>query len=134
MDRNMTNHIDMRKDWIIVKHKIPQEIAAFLEDAFYIMEIRQRVGEYKGITFQVHSREQNHSIPHVHASYGEFEISIAIEDGKILCGNLPAKRAKLAAEWVKSNREKLLADWKDYALSATAIMTKSLINTEDDID
>lgn len=129
---NMTacNNLDMRNDWIVVKHSVPQEIVAFLDDAFYIMEIRQRVGEIKGISFQVRSREHNHSIPHVHASYGEYEVSIAIEDGKVLSGNLPAKREKLASEWVKSNREKLLTDWKNYAFSATAVMTKSLINTE----
>lgn len=125
---NTLDHIDMRKDWIIIKHIIPQEIAAFLEDVFYIVEIRRRVGECKGIMFQVRSREQNHSIPHIHASYGEFEISIAIEDGRILSGNLPANRMKLASEWVKSNKEKLITAWKDYAVSATAVMTKSLIN------
>lgn len=134
MPNSTTNHIDMRKDWIFIQHTIPREIAAFLEDAFFIVEIRQRVGEIKGISFQVRSREHNHSIPHVHASYGEYEVSIAIEDGRILSGNLPAKREKLASEWVKENKEKLLADWKNYTLSATAIMTKSLLNTVYDIE
>lgn len=132
MPNSTTDHIDLRKDWIIVQHTIPQEIVYFLENAFYIVEIRQRVGEHKSITFQVRSREHNHSIPHVHASYGEYSISIAIEDGRILSGNLPAKREKLASEWVKSNREKLLADWHNFALSATTIMTKSLLNTFSD--
>lgn len=132
IENRTTDKIDMRNDWIVIKHIVPQEIAAFIEDAFFIVEIRRRLGEYKGITFEVHSREQNHSIPHIHASYGEYEISIAIEDGRILSGNLPAKRAKQASEWVRTNREKLLADWKNYALSVTAIMTKSLINTEYD--
>lgn len=134
MDMTGCNNLDMRKDWIFIQHTIPQEIATFLEDAFFIVEIRQRVGETNGISFQVRSREHNHSIPHVHASYGEYEVSIAIEDGKILSGNLPAKREKLASEWVKENKEKLLADWKNYTLSATAIMTKSLLNTVYDIE
>lgn len=72
MPNSTTNHIDMRKDWIFIQHTIPREIAAFLEDAFFIVEIRQRVGEIKGISFQVRSREHNHSIPHVHASYPDF--------------------------------------------------------------
>lgn len=59
---------DMSKDWIIAKQNVPPEIVIFLNESFYIVEIRRRAGEIKGIAFEVRSREQNHSLPHVHAS------------------------------------------------------------------
>ncbi len=29
--------------------------------------------------------DKKHSMPHIHAEYGEHEVSIAIEDGSVLC-------------------------------------------------
>lgn len=55
---------------------------------------------------------KKHSIPHIHAEYAEYVASISIEDGKILSGQLPAKKLKLVAAWVEIHREELLADWK----------------------
>lgn len=125
---------DMSKDWIIAKQNVPPEIVSFLNESFYIVEIRRRAGEIKGITFEVRSREQNHSLPHVHASYGEYSISITIEDGKVLSGNLPKKHEKTAVAWVLANKEKLLSDWKSFTMSATSMLTQSLLNTGFDND
>lgn len=55
---------------------------------------------------------KRHSIPHIHAEYGEHVASISIEDGKILSGQLPAKKLKLVEAWVEIHKEELLADWK----------------------
>lgn len=126
----MLDDYDMRNDWIMVKHSIPKEIVSFLTDAFFISEIRRRVGDIKGITFEVRSREQNHALPHVHASYGEYSISISIGDGRILSGNLPRKHEKSASAWVLAHKEKLLTDWNNYAISATSMLTQSLLNTD----
>ena len=86
---------DMRNDWRIIRCSVPQEIVVFLNKVFLLEEIRRRVGKINGITFEVRSQEQNHSIPHVHASYGEYSVSIAIEDGRIMSGNLPKSMKKL---------------------------------------
>ena len=82
---------DSKNDWTILKltGAIPKEIAEFLEDVFQIVEIRERVGTIRGIKFEVRTREQNHNKPHVHAEYDKYSISIGIEDGEILAGNLP---------------------------------------------
>jgi len=125
---------DFHKDWRITKCSVPLEIVSFLNEAFFIVEIRRRVGKVKGITFEVRSREQNHSVPHIHASYGEYAVSIAIGDGIILSGNLPKKRERIASEWVIAHKDRLLSDWKNYAVSATSIMTQSLLNTDFDRD
>ena len=130
----MNEHYDMKNDWIFTQSTVPPDIVSFMKQAFFLLEIRRRVGEINGLSFEVRSREQNHSVPHVHASYGEYSVSIAIEDGRILEGNLPPKREKMASEWVRKHKEKLLSDWRNYAMSATSVQTKSLLYTDFDAD
>lgn len=55
---------------------------------------------------------KKHSKPHIHAEYGEYEVSIAIDDGAILGGELPRSKMKLVQAWIEIHREDLLADWK----------------------
>ncbi len=55
---------------------------------------------------------KKHSMPHIHAEYGEHEASIAIEDGFVLGGTLPPGKMKLVQAWIEIHREDLLADWK----------------------
>lgn len=123
---------DVDKDWRITQYRVPTEIVSFLKETFFIVEIRRQVGKEKGITFEVRSREKNHSLPHIHASYGEYSISIAIHDGKILSGNLPKKHEKMASAWVIANKDKLLNDWCNYSMSATSMLTQSLLYTSFD--
>jgi len=55
---------------------------------------------------------KKHNRPHIHAEYGEYEASIAIDDGSILSGNLPSAKLKLVQAWIEIHREDLLVDWK----------------------
>ncbi|HDL64075.1 MAG TPA: DUF4160 domain-containing protein [Proteobacteria bacterium] len=55
---------------------------------------------------------KKHSRPHIHAEYGEYQASIAIDDGDVLGGNLPRSKMKLVQAWIEIHREDLLADWK----------------------
>jgi hypothetical protein len=56
--------------------------------------------------------DKRHSRPHIHAEHGEYEASIAIDDGAVLSGNLPPSKLKLVRAWVEIHREDLLVDWK----------------------
>ena len=123
---------DWHEDWRIKRLSVPQEIVKFLVDSFFITEIRRRVGKVDGMSFEVRSREHNHTVPHLHASYGGYSVSIGIEDGKVLNGNLPKKREKLASEWVLAHKEELLTVWKNYSMSATSMLTQSLLNSSFD--
>jgi len=38
---------------------------------------------------------QHHNVPHFHAKYAENEVSISIEDGEVLAGELPRKQLRL---------------------------------------
>lgn len=115
-------------DWIIEKRSYPQEIVLFLEKTFEIFEVRGRLGSVKGILFFVHSNEANHSVPHIHAKYGEYEISIEIATSKVLCGNIPVKQQKTAISWVCKNKEKLLNEWNGLVISASSSLTKSALD------
>lgn len=53
-----------------------------------------------------------HSLPHIHAKYAEFEASIGIRDGEVLAGKLPHKQLRLVQAWIELHRDELLADWE----------------------
>ena len=114
--------------WEIECFKYPADIRRFMTDVFEILNIRAQVDYVNGIKFIIHTNEANHSTPHVHAKYGKYEISISIETGEVLVGNLPAKNQKKAVEWVKNNRDKILNDWNDIAISAISVGTKSMLD------
>jgi hypothetical protein len=54
---------------------------------------------------------KRHQRPHVHAIYAGAEAVVAIPDGELLEGNLPAHRMKLLLAWLEIHREDLMADW-----------------------
>ena len=54
---------------------------------------------------------KHHQLPHIHAKYAEFEVSIGIEDGEVLSGELPRKQLRLVQAWIELRRDELLADW-----------------------
>ena len=62
--------------------------------------------------------DKEHNPPHIHAFYGEFEASFAINDGLILNGNLPKNGRKLVKQFV--NRYK-----KNYSKCEIQVITKS---------
>jgi hypothetical protein len=43
--------------------------------------------------------------------YQNFKASIAIEDGRVLAGDLPPKQLRLVQAWVELHRDDLFADW-----------------------
>lgn len=113
--------------YILAKRDLPVDIVAFLNSVFEIYEIRGRVGQLGAIKFEVRSKEKNHTIPHVHATCNEFNISIAIETGEILTGNLPGKNEKIAVRWVLDHKDSLLSTWRDFAFSAKTSMSGSAL-------
>ena len=55
---------------------------------------------------------KQHHTPHIHAEYGEFEATLAIEDGEILGGKLPNNKLKLVQAWIEIHREDLMVNWR----------------------
>ena len=54
----------------------------------------------------------DHSPPHFHAIYGEFEAIFLIETGRLLQGKFPRTATKLVQEWTEINRNALVEDWQ----------------------
>ncbi len=55
---------------------------------------------------------KKHSRPHIHAEFGDTSATIAIEDGAVLGGSLPAAKMKLVQAWIEIHREDLMANWR----------------------
>jgi hypothetical protein len=54
----------------------------------------------------------DHSPPHFHARYGEFEATININTVEVIQGQLPRRALNLVQEWAMIHREELLEDWR----------------------
>ncbi len=72
------------------------------------------VSQFYGIIIYLY-RELNgqHHMPHVHAQYGEFELSVTFE-GDIIAGEFPHKQRKLVEAWVALHEMDLRSAWKEY--------------------
>ena len=53
----------------------------------------------------------DHSPPHFHAKYGEFEVTVGIETG-IVQGQFPKRALGHVLEWYELHKDELLADWE----------------------
>ena len=53
----------------------------------------------------------DHSPPHFHAEYGEFEAVYTIETLDILRGHLPRRAHSMVVEWALDHRPELRANW-----------------------
>ena len=110
---------------------IPIELSKFLLDLFEIYEVRGTIGNWKGIKFEIHSKETPHNNPHIHASYGEYNISVDILTLKVK-GRMPTKKQKYAIEWVKQNKEYLLGKWKDIKIDSKLPFTNSALSFKEE--
>jgi hypothetical protein len=54
----------------------------------------------------------DHSPPHFHARYGEFEATIDLATLEVRKGELPSRALNLVQEWAMIHREELLEDWR----------------------
>ncbi len=54
----------------------------------------------------------DHVPPHFHATYGEFEAQISINDFRIIEGYLPPKALALVIEWASIHNIELDENWK----------------------
>ena len=66
------------------------------------------VSRFLGIAIAILYRD--HDPPHFHATYGEFEITVTISDGRVR-GAFPPRGKALVLEWLQLHRDELLANW-----------------------
>jgi hypothetical protein len=52
----------------------------------------------------------DHSPPHFHAKYGEYEITVDIHTG-VVAGKFPKRALRHVLEWYELHKDELLEDW-----------------------
>lgn len=52
-----------------------------------------------------------HGVAHFHAVYGDYEVSIEVESGKVH-GEFPNRALRLVLEWAALHRRELLENWQ----------------------
>ena len=67
------------------------------------------ISRFLGIVIRIYYRD--HSPPHFHAEYGEFEITVEIETG-LVEGRFPRRALTAVLDWHTINRDALLANWQ----------------------
>ncbi len=84
------------------------------------------ISQFYGIIIYLY-RELNgqHHMPHVHAKYGEFDLSVSFE-GEIIAGEFPNKQRKLVEAWVALHENDLRTAWKEYNESGIVHLIKGL--------
>lgn len=64
---------------------------------------------FLGIVIGMFYRE--HGLPHFHAVYGEYEISVEVDTGAVH-GRFPPRALKLVLEWMQLHKPELLENWE----------------------
>ncbi len=54
---------------------------------------------------------RDHEPPHFHAEYGEFEITVGVEDG-VVRGEFPRRALGLVLEWYAVHQDELRQNWE----------------------
>lgn len=67
------------------------------------------ISKFFGITIFMHWKD--HSPPHFHARYGDDEILVEIESGKVI-GSMSKRAINLIHDWRKLHLSELMNDWK----------------------
>lgn len=67
------------------------------------------ISRFLGIIIAMYYRD--HSPPHFHAIYGDYEITVEIESG-IINGRFPKRALKLVFEWLEIHKDELIENWR----------------------
>ncbi|MBN2381489.1 DUF4160 domain-containing protein [bacterium] len=67
------------------------------------------ISRFLGIIIAMFYRD--HSPPHFHAIYGEYDITVEIESG-IINGRFPKRAIRLVFEWLELHKDELLENWR----------------------
>jgi hypothetical protein len=68
------------------------------------------ISVFYGIT--IHMYWDEHGPPHFHARHGGSAAVFAIEDLRVLHGDLPRRAVELILEWARLHRDELRSNWQ----------------------
>ena len=100
-----------------VKGSAPRTIGdAPRADATYMAGLPE-ISRFYGIIIRMLAND--HAPPHVHAYYGEYEVTVTIRDG-VVTGTFPARALRLTLEWRELHETELMANWEQLAAGMAA--------------
>lgn len=67
------------------------------------------ISRFFGIVIRMLASE--HAPPHFHAVYGEYAVSVTIDDG-VATGRFPARQMRLVDQWRELHQAELVANWE----------------------
>jgi hypothetical protein len=70
-----------------------------------VLEISRFLGIVIGMFYR------DHQPPHFHATYGDYEITVGIDDG-IVTGKFPRRALGHVLEWYQAHRDELRQNWE----------------------
>lgn len=65
---------------------------------------------YNIIIKMIYMDNAQHSRPHFHVYYAEYEASVSV-DGELLAGSLPVKQLRMVQAWAAIHEEELYSAW-----------------------
>ncbi len=70
------------------------------------------ISMFYGIIIRMYKEKNGkHSIPHIHASFGDASVVMSLE-GEILEGRLPKNKQPLLEAWMEIHHDELEANWQ----------------------
>ena len=70
------------------------------------------ISMFYGILILMHLTRKEHSPPHIHAYYGQYDAAFQISDGEILHGTFPNQGKKLVKSFILKYHNELMNMWE----------------------
>jgi hypothetical protein len=83
------------------------------------------ISRFYGILIQMYFGD--HSPPHFHALYAEYEALIDIRTCEVIRGDLPERAMALVLEWAQQHRGELMEDWELCVQNQTPAKIRPLV-------
>jgi hypothetical protein len=83
------------------------EFAVWTDGQLY--SIKQLVARIKGLKVEIFPRE--HAPPHFHVSAGDINATFAIDDGRLLSGDIDGRSLRLVQWWYERGKPLLIDTW-----------------------
>ena len=83
------------------------------ESILEVIHYRGRIAFDNSIEYIIHTNEQGHNKPHLHARYRDREVVIDLIDGTILAGKISGNQAKKASSWVQTHKDYVNQKWNE---------------------
>ena len=80
------------------------------QNRLYVIFIE--VARVNGLKIEIRTKEHGHQIPHFHVRGGGVDASFAIDTGKLLAGNIDARKARLLCWRYNNSQNKLMKIWE----------------------